>query len=92
MQYKVCMVSLMDQEAKLSNTVRTSYIKQASNLTCRVTSFHKDKTIQTEWAETFCLKPGFVIQFYLFPLKLRSCKLLHIKQPFSVLTSDQLYQ
>ena len=42
----------MDQEAKLSNTVHTSCIKQAGNLT--VTSFHKDKTIQSEWAETFC--------------------------------------
>ena len=64
-QCTFCMVSLMDQEAKLSNTVHTSCIKQAGNLT--VTSFHKDKTIQSEWAETFCLKPRFLIQFYLFP-------------------------
>ena len=90
MQYMFCMVSLTDQEAKLSNTVHTSWIKQAGNLT--VSSFHRDKTIQSEWAETFCLKPGFVVQFYLFPLKFRSCKLLHIKQPFPVPTSDQLYQ
>lgn len=80
------MVSLMDQEEKLSNTVHTSCIKQAGNLT--VSSFHRDKTIQSEWAETFCLKPAFVIQ----TLKFRSCKLLHIKQPFAVPTSDQFYQ